>query len=218
MEKVIKIYQLADCPYCQIVQRKLSFLGLSYLAIPVPKNKDDRKEVLEVSGQPSVPVLVDGDQVVNDSQKILKYLDKKYGDGKGEPLPANKIGMAISMKGTLGEVKEKVLEALKKEGFGVLTEIDVKATLKKKLDIDVEEHLILGACNPQMAHQAMEMEPDISLLLPCNVTIRHKTEGEYWVSAIHPVKMLSLVGRDDMVPLAGQVRDMLQKFLDVLAK
>lgn len=216
MEKIIKIYQLADCPYCQMVQRKLSYLGLSYLAIPVPKNQEDRKDVLEVSGQPSVPVIVDGDQVVNDSQKILEYLDKKYGDGKGEHLPANKLAMAISMKGNLAEIKEKVLEALKKEGFGVLTEIDVKATLKKKMDVDVEEHLILGACNPQMAHKAMEMEPDISLLLPCNVTLRYKAAGEYWVSAIHPVKMFSLVGRDDMLPLAGQGRDMLQKALDAL--
>ena len=104
-------------------------------------------------------------------------------------------------------------EALAEQGFGVLTEIDVKATLKKKLDADVDDYLILGACNPTMAHQAMQMEPRIGAMLPCNVILR-KVDGAVEVSAIDPVASMAAVDNDDLKTVAGQVREMLQKVVD----
>ena len=88
---------------------------------------------------------------------------------------------------------QKVTEALKEEGFGVLTQIDVKATLKEKLGEDVEPHIILGACNPPLAHKAMTSAPLVSLLLPCNVTVRQTAEGSL-VSIINPQTMLAVEG------------------------
>ena len=106
-------------------------------------------------------------------------------------------------------------EAQAEQGFGVLTEIDVKATLKKKLDADVDDYLILGACNPTMAHQAMQMEPRIGAMLPCNVILR-KVDNAVEVSAIDPVASMAAVDNDDLKSVAGQVREMLQKVVDAI--
>ena len=110
----------------------------------------------------------------------------------------------------------KVREALATEGFGVLTEIDVKATLKKKLDVDTRDYLILGACNPPLAHQALQAEPAIGLLLPCNVVVSSDDEGNAVVSAIDPVAMFSVVGRPDIEPIARDVRDRIARVIEKL--
>jgi uncharacterized protein (DUF302 family) len=104
-------------------------------------------------------------------------------------------------------------EALGKEGFGVLTEIDVKATLKKKLDVDYRNYVILGACNPPLAHRALSAEPGIGLLLPCNVVVTEEDDGSAVVSAIDPVKQFEVVGRPDVEPLAREVADKLKRVL-----
>ncbi len=114
------------------------------------------------------------------------------------------------------EAIEKVTAALKEQGFGILTEIDVQATLKTKLDVDVPPYIILGACNPPFAHQALQAEPGIGLLLPCNVVVAERDEGGAVVSAIDPVKAFSLVDREDVAPVAEQVRQKLQAALDAL--
>ena len=107
---------------------------------------------------------------------------------------------------------ERVTAALQAEGFGILTEIDVKATLKKKLDIDVAPYRILGACNPQFAHQAMELEPQIGALLPCNVVVR--VEGSKTrVDIMDPRAVLQLVGRPEIAKIAGEVRERLERVL-----
>jgi uncharacterized protein (DUF302 family) len=106
----------------------------------------------------------------------------------------------------------RVTEELAKEGFGVLTEIDVKATLKKKLDIDVAPYRILGACNPQFAHRAMQMEPQIGALLPCNVVVREEG-GKTLVEIMDPRSVLQLVGRADIAEIAGEVRARLERVL-----
>ena len=115
---------------------------------------------------------------------------------------------------TYEEALEKVTEELKKEGFGVLTEIDVKATLKEKLAVDVPKYKILGACNPPFAHKALKAEPDVGLLLPCNVVVYESESGETTVAAINAEAMLSVVGREDIVPIAQEVNNRLNKVMD----
>ena len=108
----------------------------------------------------------------------------------------------------------KVTEELQKEGFGVLTEIDVKATLKKKLDVDHNNYKILGACNPQLAHKALTAEPEIGLLLPCNVVVYEDDNKQTIVAAIDAKTMMSVVGRDDIEPIAEEVNQKLAKVLE----
>jgi len=110
----------------------------------------------------------------------------------------------------------RVTEELKKEGFGVLTEIDVKATLKKKLDADFRNYRILGACNPPLAHQALQAEPHIGLMLPCNVVVQDGENGKTLVSAIDPVASMQAVDNSSLGAVAGQVGPKLQRVIENL--
>jgi len=110
---------------------------------------------------------------------------------------------------------EAAKEALKSEGFGVLTEIDVKATLKKKLDVDFRRYIILGACNPPMAYKALSTELEIGLLLPCNVIVYEEGDGSV-VSAIDPIEAMAVVDNPDLKPVAEQVRAKLERVIDSL--
>jgi uncharacterized protein (DUF302 family) len=112
------------------------------------------------------------------------------------------------------ETIKKVTQELQKEGFGVLTEIDVKETLKKKLDIDHNKFMILGACNPPLAHQALSAEPEIGVLLPCNVIVYETDEGKTVVSAIDAKTLFSVVDREDVLPIAEEVSRRLQKVIN----
>ncbi len=111
----------------------------------------------------------------------------------------------------------KVKEELKKEGFGVLTEIDVKQTLKAKLNVDFEDYIILGACNPPLAYQALTAERDIGVLLPCNVIV-YVQDGKTFVSAALPTVQLGKVGNPKLLPIAEQVEEKLKKVVDATAK
>ena len=102
----------------------------------------------------------------------------------------------------------RVREELAKEGFGVLCEIDVQATLKQKLGVDREPYLILGACNPPLAHQALEAEPELGVLLPCNVVV-YEQQGRTHIAAVNAEQMLSLVGNAELATTATEVRDRL---------
>ena len=113
------------------------------------------------------------------------------------------------------EAIERVIEELKKEGFGILSEIDVKATLKKKMDIDFPNYKILGACNPPLAHKALSAEPEIGLLLPCNVIV-YENNNEVSVSAIDAQAMFKIVDRDDIEPIAEQVNKKLKRVIENL--
>ncbi|MDR9782078.1 DUF302 domain-containing protein [Rhizobium redzepovicii] len=99
--------------------------------------------------------------------------------------------------------------ALSKHGFGVLTEIDVKATMKKKIDADIDDYLILGACNPRMAFEAMKLEPKVGAMLPCNVILRGVDGGNVMVSAIDPVASMQAIDNETLASLAGRVRSLL---------
>ncbi|GAB2772207.1 DUF302 domain-containing protein [Salinimicrobium soli] len=111
---------------------------------------------------------------------------------------------------------EKATEELKKEGFGILTEIDVKETLKKKLDVDFRKYRILGACNPAMAHKALQAEGHIGTMLPCNVIVQELEDGKTEVSAVDPVASMKAVENDKLEPIASEVRDKLRKAIDNL--
>lgn len=108
---------------------------------------------------------------------------------------------------------EKVTEELKKEGFGILTEIDVKETFKKKLDKDFRKYRILGACNPNMAFQAIEAESRIGTMLPCNVIVQELENGKTEVTAVDPVASMQAVENNSLGPIAKQVREKLQKVI-----
>jgi uncharacterized protein (DUF302 family) len=111
---------------------------------------------------------------------------------------------------------ERTTEALAAEGFGVLTEIDVAATLKKKLGETIPPYRILGACNPQFAHRALSAEPRIGALLPCNVVVREEPTGVVHVEFMDPDAVLGLVGRPEIGPIAAEVRARLQRVLEAI--
>ena len=109
----------------------------------------------------------------------------------------------------------RVVDALKAEGFGIITEIDVRKTMKDKLDVDVAPHTILGACNPRLAHAALQVEPDLGVLLPCNVDV-YATEDGTRVIAVNAGAMLGMVGNDALAPIAAQVQQKLDRVLESL--
>ena len=126
-------------------------------------------------------------------------------------------GLKKTLDLTFEEASIRVREELKEEGFGVLTEIDVKSTMKAKLDVDFRPYTILGACNPPLAHQALSEEIDIGLLLPCNVVVYEgATPGSSVVAILDPEQQLAVSGREDIRPLAKEVRARMERVLAAL--
>jgi uncharacterized protein (DUF302 family) len=120
-------------------------------------------------------------------------------------MPTGTYTLTQTTELSFADAVERVRAELATEGFGVLCEIDVRATLKQKLDVEREPYVILGACNPPLAHRALEAEPDLGVLLPCNIVV-YERDGETVVSAVDAERMLSIVDNDELAEVAGEVR------------
>ncbi len=125
-------------------------------------------------------------------------------------------GFKTSIEGGFDNVLAQVTEELKKEGFGILSDIDVQATLKAKLGVDSAPYRILGACNPPYAHRALEADPDLGLLLPCNVIVRDSNDGSVVVGFMDPEAVLDIVDNEQVTTIGKEIRAKLQKVRDAL--
>jgi uncharacterized protein (DUF302 family) len=131
----------------------------------------------------------------------------------------SRYGIGITVDLPYETAVERTREALANEGFGVLTEIDVRATLKKKLDVDTRPYVILGACNPALANRALAAERDIGLLLPCNVIVYEADQpGRSVVAAMDPLEALALTGNDEVRPIAEEARTRLERALEKIER
>lgn len=124
--------------------------------------------------------------------------------------------ISTTLNDSFDKAIERVTDALKEEGFGVLTQIDVKETLKKKLDVDFKRYKILGACNPNFAYQALQKEDKIGTMLPCNVIVEEQENGQIEVSAVDPEASMQAVDNEALGEIAGTVRERLQKVINSL--
>jgi uncharacterized protein (DUF302 family) len=139
--------------------------------------------------------------------RLMAHCVANHPERSGESM----YSFSTRLQGDLGAIEDRLVEALKSEGFGILTEIDVQATLRAKLGIEQRPYRILGACNPALAHKAIGAEPDIGLLLPCNVVLREEDNGEIIVSFMDPAAVLRLVERPEVVEMADEVKQRLQR-------
>jgi uncharacterized protein (DUF302 family) len=121
-----------------------------------------------------------------------------------------------TIKGTFEEVIDKVTQGLKEEDFGILTEIDVKETMKKKLDVDFKKYKILGACNPPYAYKALQAEDKIGTMLPCNVIVQEIEEGVIEVAAVNPMASMQAVENEELEKIANEIKAKLEKVIEKL--
>ena len=133
------------------------------------------------------------------------------------PTPTGAYGFGVTTRLPYDVARARTTAALKDEGFGVLTEIDVAATLKQKIDVDFEPYIILGACNPRLAHQALQAEHEIGLLLPCNVIVHSDGPHETRVSVMDPAAAMGIVGNDAVAQVAAEARARLERVLAAVA-
>lgn len=126
------------------------------------------------------------------------------------------LGLNVRLQTPFDTALAQTIEALKAEGFGVLTEIDVKATMKAKLDVDFRPYRILGACNPHLAHRALSAVPAIGLMLPCNITVAELEDGSIEVAAVNPLAMMGVLPHPELEQVAAEAHDKLKRVINSL--
>lgn len=133
-------------------------------------------------------------------------------------MPATELGITTIVNLPYDQAVAQTVAALKEQGFGVLTEIDVRATLKKKLDVDFQSYIILGACNPPLAHKALSVDPTVGLMLPCNVVVYENTDGSSTISALNPMAAIGVVGNPSLDETAAIATAKLTAVISKLAE
>lgn len=226
----LELWQTKWCPASHRVRQRLTELGLTYTNRQLPVDSYRRADLEMATGLRTSPTLVADDQIIAGEEAILAYLPGQHAEPADALVEREKEGKAHGAGGTMSEVGSRytlstdtdldfsdavtrVREELAAEGFGVLCEIDVQATLKQKLGVEREPYLILGACNPTLAHGALEAEPELGVLLPCNVVV-HQQDGQTHIAAVDAERMLSIVGNDELSSTATEVRRRLSAVIE----
>ena len=185
--------------------------------IQVKENGEDRQQLIELSGQKAVPVLIDGDEIITDSSRILIYLQEKYGSGQSQPLPANSYHIKTQLSVPLDQAVAHTKKALAAEGFEILSENKRGANLLNPLRRgSTPNQVAFSICHPEVAPELLSKEPDLGLILPCSVVVRSEDEDSATVSTVNPVKLLTVVARDDLIPLAMKLKKHMDKAIQGL--
>jgi uncharacterized protein (DUF302 family) len=142
---------------------------------------------------------------------MMEWAGVNYGDGRREMMS---YYFAKTISASFDDAVSRTRDALKAEGFGVITEIDVQKTLKTKIDVEFRPYLILGACNPTMAHQALQVEDKVGTMLPCNVVVQERAKGSVEIAAIDPVASMQAIGNPALTEKAAEVAAKLQSVLE----
>jgi uncharacterized protein (DUF302 family) len=188
---------LADCENCRVVVDTLSHTIMLYRTLP----------------QPEIPESV--------RERLYKTLDlEPFFRLKDQPIShfAPSLGMTVRLKADFEAAQQRAIDALKAEGFGILTEIDARQTLKNKLDVDFHPYKILGACNPPLAYRALTATPEAGLLLPCNVVVAFVDDQATDVSLVDPMSMLGILNQPELEPMAAEARTRLERVIAALQK
>jgi uncharacterized protein (DUF302 family)/glutaredoxin len=226
----LELWQTKWCPASHRVRQRLTELGLTYTNRQVPVDPYRRAELEIATGLRTSPTLIADDHILAGEEVIFAYLGEHYPEPAGALARRENEGNAQVTRARMSEVGSsytlstdtdlnfldavtRVREELAAEGFGVLCEIDVQATLRKKLGVEREPYLILGACNPPLARDALEAEPELGVLLPCNVVV-YQHEGQTRIAAVDAERMLSVVGNDGLATTASEVRRRLSAVIE----
>jgi uncharacterized protein (DUF302 family) len=188
---------MADCVRCRVVVDTLNRTISLYRTLPQPEMPESLRE------------------------RLFKTLDLEPFFQPREQQTSNtapSLGLKVRLKADFETAQECVVEALKAEGFGVLTEIDVQETLKEKLNVDFRKYKILGACNPPLAHQALTIAPEVGLLLPCNIVVAFVDDQTTDVSLVDPLSMLGVLAQPQLEPIAAEARNRIERVVAALQK
>lgn len=225
--RTVELWQAEWCPSSRRVRERLTELGVAFVARQVPAEREARTDLAVATGVMTIPVLVEGERVVVGETEILAFVNATFPEPPdvdahrararavldAEPEhAASKLPYTISVETQAGfdDALTRARYELQREGFGVLCEIDVQATLESRLGIEGEPYAILGACNPPLAHAALDVEVELGALLPCNVVV-YQHGGVTRIAAVDASRMLSLVGNRRLAGIAADVTDRLRR-------